>query len=85
MYQAITTKFLAPTNHKGARIKASADAGHVTVDWDYSLNVEGNHKAAAKALVSHLGWSGVWHGGALPGTGYAFVCQAEASDAFTAS
>lgn len=54
--QAITTRFLGPTNHHGSRIKATCDAGSITLPWDHSLNSEGNHDAAAKALIRKLGW-----------------------------
>ncbi len=64
--QAIETKYLGPTNFRGARIKASAQAGSVTVPYDHALNVEGNHDAACKALVRKWGWFGSWIRGALP-------------------
>lgn len=54
--QAITTKFVKPTDFKGSRIKATAEAGSVTIGWDHALNSEGNHIAAAKALCVKLGW-----------------------------
>lgn len=74
MFQAITTKFLGPTNHRGSRIKAYAQAGSITVPYDYALNSDDNHKAAAFALAQEWGWAGHWLGGSLPsGTGYAFV------------
>jgi hypothetical protein len=77
--QAITTKFLGPTNASGARIKAKCQARAMVVSWDHALDVEANHAAAARALIARLGWDadcyGKWHGGALPDdTGYAFVC-----------
>ena len=50
--QAITTKYFGPTNFRGGRIKASAQRGSVTVEWDHSLNVDGNHKAAVDALIT---------------------------------
>jgi len=56
MRQAIVTKYLCPTNHKCARIKAYADAGAVTISWDHALNVEDNHYAAAKSLADKYGW-----------------------------
>jgi hypothetical protein len=77
--QAIMTKFLEPTNFRGSRVKAIADAGSLTVSWDYSLDFESNHRAAAEALRDKLGWTTEFYGdlvgGALPGnhTGYAFV------------
>ena len=49
--QAITTKYLPCTNVRGAHIKATAQAGSVTLSWDHSLDAGDNHKAAAMALV----------------------------------
>lgn len=65
MYQAIFTQYLPPTNTKGARIKASAEAGTLTVPWKSTMNVTENHQAAAKAFVEKWGWTGVWVGGGL--------------------
>lgn len=76
MRQAITTKFLGPTNARGSRVKASCDAGSITVSWEYALNSEDNHKAAARALIAKLGWDdgrGEWFGGSDSGAGYVFV------------
>lgn len=50
--QAITTKFISATNYKPSRIKASAQRGSVTVEWDHALNIDGNHKAAIDALIA---------------------------------
>lgn len=77
MRQAIATKFLGPTNSRGARVKASAEAGSLTVSWDYALGIEANHAAAARALALKLGWSGHWHGGGLPGSGFVFVLRTD--------
>lgn len=83
MRQAITTKFLGPTNHRAARIKASAQAGNVTVAWDHALGAAENHCEAAKALALSYGWDGVWAGGAnAEGDGYVFVQVAGQSTAF---
>jgi len=77
--QTIITKYLGPTNHRGSRIKARQSASYmgtpksVTVDWDYSLNTEQNHKIAAQALAKKLGWFGEWVGGDNGDTGYSFV------------
>jgi hypothetical protein len=51
--QAIVTKFLAPTNHKGARIKATAAAGTVTINFDYEAGDFGSHLLAANALLKN--------------------------------
>ena len=54
--QAITTRYLGPTNTRGARVKATCEAGTHTVSWDYALSSFENHAAAARALVALLGW-----------------------------
>jgi hypothetical protein len=80
--QAIVTKALHPTDTKGARIKVKCQAKTMIVSWDHSLNVEENHKAAARILIEKLGWDkdcySKWYAGALPdGTGYAIVFSTE--------
>ena len=52
--QAITTKYLAPTNTRGARIKATAQAGSITIPWDYSHEAIGNHYKAACELARRI-------------------------------
>jgi len=54
--QAIQTKYMGPTNTRGSRIKATAEAGSITVGYDHALSSEGNHNAAARALCEKLGW-----------------------------
>jgi hypothetical protein len=76
MRQAIVTKFHGPTNHRGARVKATADAGSVTVSWDYALGIAENHLAAAVALANKHGWPTNLVGGSLPGSGYVFAYPA---------
>lgn len=73
MLQAITTKFLGPTNSRGSRVKATAQAGSVTINWDHGLNSQQNHCAAAQALAHKCGWEGRYVGGAMPDGGYTFV------------
>ncbi len=70
--QAIKTQYLGPTDTKGARIKATCDAGSVTVPWDYELSTEGNHHLAAVMVRRKLGWDeyGTLVGGSL---GHVFV------------
>jgi hypothetical protein len=55
--QAIQTKFLGATNHRGSRVKAIAAAGSVTLSWDYAKTTEDNHRAAANALMEKLDWN----------------------------
>ena len=75
--QAIQTKFLPCTNYRGSRVKAWAECGSITVEWDHALNVDENHERAAKALALKLDWInpnyGTLVGGCLPIGGYAFV------------
>jgi hypothetical protein len=79
MFQAIVTKYHGPTNYKGSRISARADAGRIVVPYDHALNIGENHAAAAQVLAERLGWTvtegyAALAGGALPGNaGYCFV------------
>jgi len=73
--QAIETKFLGPTNKRGSRIKASADAGSLTVAYDTGESDYDNHFEAAAALGDQFGW--FEHGELLVaggvGNGYVWV------------
>ena len=73
MYQAISTKYLGPTNSRGARVKAQADAGQITISWDHRVGIEKNHCRAAKAFAEKMQWGGRWYGGYVAGGGYVFV------------
>lgn len=77
MRQAIVTKFIAPTNTKGPRVKAWCNAGKLTMPWIDSLNIEENHRFVAVQLWGKLKWhtKNIYLiGGALPGdAGYCFV------------
>lgn len=55
-YQAIVTRYHGPTNAHGARVSARALRLHVFLQWDDRLNSEANHRAAAMALATKLGW-----------------------------
>jgi hypothetical protein len=70
--QAITTKYLGPTTHRDARIKARAAAGSVVIPYPYHLTGQAAHRAAAQALADRSDLK--WLGGGLPTKdGYAFV------------
>ena len=76
MYQAIQTKYLPATNHRGNRIKANCKAGSITIDWPYGLDTDECHESAAKALMDKLDWHRLYQiaaGGQLPNGDYAFV------------
>ena len=60
--QAITTRYLGPTNYRGARVKASAGTYRESVTIPYSYGDqrmdEDAHAAAALLLARKLGWPG---------------------------
>jgi hypothetical protein len=72
-YQAIMTRYLGPSNVRGARVKATAAAGSVTLSWDHALNSDANHLAAARALADKFEWQGALIGGGLPSADMCFV------------
>ena len=60
-YMAIRTKFLGPTNYRGARIKATAMDTlsderpiSITVPYDYGASTEARHREAAEALLPQV-------------------------------
>ena len=74
--QTIMTKYLGPTDTKAPRVKAMTSSGHrgstYTVEWDDSIDVEGNHAYVAQQLLDRLGWHGAWRMGSTD-RGYVFV------------
>lgn len=64
--QAIVVKYIGPTDARGSSVKASCQAGSVTLDWNDALNANSNHAAAVEALVTKLAWDGDWYGGGSP-------------------
>lgn len=74
MRQSIHTYYLPATNVKGSRVKASAEAGSVTLSWDDSLNTDENHMRAARTLADKYEWGGNWVGGCMPDNkGYVWI------------
>jgi hypothetical protein len=86
--QAITTKYLGPTDKKGARIKATCDAGSITVSYPHELSGQDVHAFAAMALVRKLGWNidrNTWECASLPGqAGCVFVWAGSCTATYTA-
>lgn len=73
--KAITTKYLGPTNHCGARIKASdGDGNSATLRFRSEWTDGQNHKQAAIALCNELGWTGTLHAGHI-NNGMVFVFE----------
>ena len=55
--QTITTKFLQPTGHTGARIKATSSSGiSMTRNYEHGMSTEENHEEVAMALAERLEW-----------------------------
>lgn len=51
----ITTKFMGPTNNRGARVKATSASGKSkTVRWEHCVDVDSNHQAVAEVLASQM-------------------------------
>lgn len=71
--QAIVTKYYGPTNTRGARIRATCEAGSLTVSWDYALGVAENYEAACNALLKKLGWDANGYRGGYTGDSYVWV------------
>lgn len=71
MYQAITTKYLPPSNVRGSRIKAECQRGSRIFEWDHRKNQDENHIEAARLLCQSFieedraeygeGGSGAWN------------------------
>ena len=71
--QAISTKFVGPTDRRGACIQATTASGvKLNVAYDHGLDDFANHQAAARALADRLKWPGNLIGGSTRG-GYCFV------------
>lgn len=71
--KAIQTKFIGPSETRGARVKAWVNGNAATVSWDHGLEVVDNHASAARKLVASLGWPGRLVGGTLPDESMAWV------------
>jgi hypothetical protein len=54
--QAIQTKYLAPTDTKGTRIKAICAGGSITVPYRYESDDQASHREAAWVLVAKMNW-----------------------------
>lgn len=57
MRQTIKTIYKGPTNTRGERMLADCESMRIAVPYDYSLDIEGNHRAAAEALLERQHWS----------------------------
>lgn len=78
--QSIQTRYLPPTNSRGARIKAYSEGfpRGVTVPYEYRAQGEtGAHRVAVEAFIRAKGWFGVWvEGASADKRGNVYVCIA---------
>lgn len=77
-FQAVVTRYLGPTNTRGARIKATCSAGSVTVPYDHELPSDfRSHWPAVAKLIRQLDWPQKgWVPGGMPANSrdsYVFV------------
>jgi hypothetical protein len=81
--QAITTKYIGPTNYRPARVKVTCDAHTATVAWDHALDTVENHARAARQVADLLGWTKYsnYHVGGTK-DGYVFVAVEPDTRAF---
>ena len=56
IYKAIAVKYLGPTKTRGARVKASAGGGNVTLPFRHDLSMEQNVVEAVDELLLRYGW-----------------------------
>lgn len=72
--KSITTKYHGATNFKPSKFTATDGDNRVTVSYDFDLDADGNHRAAAIALCKKLGWHGTLaQGGGKTGDHFVFV------------
>lgn len=81
---AILTRYLGPTDHRGARIVATADTatqdGRLVLPFPYERSGIDAHRPAAEALAARLGWlrdGSRLVPGRLPDRGVAWVIVTE--------
>ena len=71
--KAIETRYIGPTDYRGARIKADdGDGNTITISYPHELSGEDAHRAAAMALCHKMNWGGDMVGGTTK-RGYVFV------------
>lgn len=58
---AITTKYLGPTNYRGARIVAEVNGFRAIVPYSHEDRYE-DHARAVRALLDKIGWSKTYEG-----------------------
>lgn len=54
----LTTRYVNPTNHRGAGILVRCGTSKMFVPYPYELNTHQSHAYAALQFVQKMGWSG---------------------------
>ncbi len=76
IYQAITVKYLGPTETKGTRFKAFAAAGSLVESRDYEYEVEEQVINLAKKFIKKYEWDAKIVGcGVVKNGDYVFVLK----------
>ena len=74
MTQAIEIKYLGPTDHQDARLKATARAGSITVGLDHDIDTDVQARILARQYIQRHWPHSVLHGfGTLPSGNYCAV------------
>jgi len=62
--KTVETTYHGPTDCRGSRIIATDCGDHrIVCGYNFAINMEPNHAAAAIALCKKLGWAGTLQGG----------------------
>ena len=85
--QAITTKYLGPTDTRDSRIIVRSASGRMTVAWAHELDIEDNHARAAwlyiRKRIDDGDWrddDAPWIAGSLPDGTRCYVCLRRTED-----
>jgi hypothetical protein len=72
---AVRTKYLPASNHRGSRVKATCQAGSVTIPFSHDTDITSAHFEAVKALLTRRGldWGDRWAIGSVDDVGYIFT------------
>ena len=65
MRQAVTTKYINPTDKKPSRIQAKSGPGSIYISYDSELSSDENHRKACEAYLSKYKWKGQYHAGTV--------------------
>ena len=81
--KAISVKYLSPTDHKGARLKATdGDGNSITISYPHEFSPPKCQSQAAVALCRKMGWTGKLQAGCI-GNLWVFVFVDGLGDQFT--